>query len=107
MYLPGKGDPHSSSISSRERDKVNEADMDIPDPPPLPDYLASHARRASRVDIEVWNNIALFRPFCSLKPLRPYTPILQLIPHCSHYTYTKIIPNSVMTLTNATHFVTG
>ncbi|KIJ54035.1 hypothetical protein M422DRAFT_42307 [Sphaerobolus stellatus SS14] len=52
LYNKRKGDPPASSISAGERDKLEEFDRNMPDPPPLPEHLAEHARRASKVHVE-------------------------------------------------------
>ncbi|KAF8529721.1 Rad17-domain-containing protein [Hysterangium stoloniferum] len=51
LYNKRKGDPPNSSATAKERDKIEESDGKLSDPPPLPSHLVEHARQASRVDV--------------------------------------------------------
>lgn len=51
LYNKRKGDPESSSSTAKEREKLQQEDKRLKDPPALPDHLSYHTRRASRVDV--------------------------------------------------------
>ncbi|TFK24018.1 hypothetical protein FA15DRAFT_687660 [Coprinopsis marcescibilis] len=52
LYNKRKGDIPSSSAKAKDIQKDKELDAQLIDPPGLPEYLAEHERRASRVDID-------------------------------------------------------
>lgn len=49
----GKGDPPGASASAKELQRDRELDARLRKEPPLPAHLKEHARRPSRVDVEV------------------------------------------------------
>lgn len=49
----GKGDPPGTSASAKELQRDRELDARLRKEPPLPAHLQEHARRPSRVDVEV------------------------------------------------------
>ncbi|KAI0292520.1 Rad17 cell cycle checkpoint protein-domain-containing protein [Russula brevipes] len=51
MYNKRKGDPPPKSASARDIARDRALDRSLEDPPPLPLWLASEERRASRVDV--------------------------------------------------------
>ncbi|KAH7917450.1 P-loop containing nucleoside triphosphate hydrolase protein [Leucogyrophana mollusca] len=52
LYNKRKNDPPSSHLSTKDAAKEREADAQLADPPRLPEWLAQHERRASRVCVE-------------------------------------------------------
>ncbi|KAF8650709.1 hypothetical protein AX16_005082 [Volvariella volvacea WC 439] len=52
LYNKRKGDPPSASMSAKAKQKEQELDALIKDPPKLPLHLQEHERRASRVDVD-------------------------------------------------------
>ena len=96
----GKGDPPGKSQLQRDIQKEKDLDRTLKNPPPLPDWLSEHDRKASRVDVDV-------RPSCGY-PLQLLTitcsPSMRTrpsTPRCYHYTSTRIIPLSVRILISA------
>ncbi|KIJ61820.1 hypothetical protein HYDPIDRAFT_158739 [Hydnomerulius pinastri MD-312] len=52
LYNKRKSDPPASHLSAKEAAKERESDALLLDPPPLPEWLSHHDRRASRVCVE-------------------------------------------------------
>ena len=72
----GKGDPSSSSASSKDIQKEKMLDTLIPDPPKPPAWLSDHDRRASRVDVDV--------RICDLSPCIIFNIITHSGALCKH-----------------------
>ena len=49
----GKYDPPSTSATIRDKEALKELDLSLRDPPPLPEWLSTHNRKASRIDVDV------------------------------------------------------
>ncbi|KAJ7263109.1 Rad17 cell cycle checkpoint protein-domain-containing protein [Mycena rebaudengoi] len=52
LYNKRKGDPPNPSAKAKDILKDKTLDATLRDPPPMPDFLAGHARRTSRVDVD-------------------------------------------------------
>ncbi|KAH7887075.1 Rad17 cell cycle checkpoint protein-domain-containing protein [Phlebopus sp. FC_14] len=52
LYNKRKFDPPASHLSAKEAAKERELDLQLLDPAPLPEWLSSHERKASRVCVE-------------------------------------------------------
>ena len=94
----GKDDPPNPSASAKDLQKERDLDALLKDPLKLPPHLQHHERRASRVDVDVRNNIFnlffMHDEVCS----RPCTQIRRSILLCSLFTSTRTIPSFVMKL---------
>ena len=53
MYAVGKDDPPAQSASAKDARRDKEIDAQLKDPWPLPSHLKHHARKTSRVDVDV------------------------------------------------------
>ncbi|KAJ7083621.1 Rad17 cell cycle checkpoint protein-domain-containing protein [Mycena belliarum] len=52
LYNKRKGDPPNPSATAKDIQKDKELDATLKDPPKLPSFLADHARRTSRVNVD-------------------------------------------------------
>ncbi|KAJ7720282.1 Rad17 cell cycle checkpoint protein-domain-containing protein [Mycena maculata] len=53
LYNKRKGDPPNPSATAKDIQKDKELDATLKDPPKLPSFLAEHARRTSRVNVDL------------------------------------------------------
>ncbi|KAJ7078487.1 Rad17 cell cycle checkpoint protein-domain-containing protein [Mycena epipterygia] len=53
LYNKRKGDPPNPSAKAKDIQKDKDLDATLKDPPKLPPFLASHARRTSRVNVDL------------------------------------------------------
>ncbi|KAJ7148701.1 Rad17 cell cycle checkpoint protein-domain-containing protein [Mycena crocata] len=53
LYNKRKGDPPNASATAKDIQKDKDLDATLKDPPKLPSHLASHARRTSRVNVDL------------------------------------------------------
>ncbi|KAJ7916174.1 Rad17 cell cycle checkpoint protein-domain-containing protein [Mycena leptocephala] len=53
LYNKRKGDPPNASATAKDIQKDKDLDATLKDPPKLPPFLASHARRTSRVNVDL------------------------------------------------------
>ncbi|KAJ7650689.1 Rad17 cell cycle checkpoint protein-domain-containing protein [Roridomyces roridus] len=53
LYNKRKGDPPNPSATAKDKQKDKELDARLKDPPKLPAFLTDHARRTSRVDVDL------------------------------------------------------
>ncbi|KAF7368901.1 Rad17-domain-containing protein [Mycena venus] len=53
LYNKRKGDPPNPSATAKDIQRDKDLDATLKDPPKLPSYLSSHARRRSRVNVDL------------------------------------------------------
>ncbi|KAL1690461.1 Rad17 cell cycle checkpoint protein-domain-containing protein [Schizophyllum commune] len=83
LYNKRKGDPPGKSQLQRDIQKEKDLDRTLKNPPPLPDWLSEHDRKASRVDVDsIYADAPIDSSLLSLYIHQNYTPFCEDIDQC-------------------------
>ncbi|KAL1662981.1 Rad17 cell cycle checkpoint protein-domain-containing protein [Schizophyllum commune] len=83
LYNKRKGDPPGKSQLQRDIQKEKDLDRTLKNPPPLPDWLSEHNRKASRVDVDsIYADAPIDSSLLSLYIHQNYTPFCEDIDQC-------------------------
>ncbi|KAK7062650.1 RFC checkpoint protein Rad17 [Paramarasmius palmivorus] len=83
LYNKRKGDAPAPSAQVKDIKKEQEIDKRLEDPPPLPDHLRHHDRRASRVDVDrLYTDSPIDSSLYSLYIHQNYTQFCNDLDHC-------------------------
>lgn len=105
-FVVGKTDPPSTYLSAKDRQREEELDRQLKTAPPLPPWLAAHARRPSRVDIDVsYGSVPLQVVILILHRISML--ILQLIRGYLLYIYTRTTRSFARDLMNVMNLTIG
>ncbi|KAL1747170.1 Rad17 cell cycle checkpoint protein-domain-containing protein [Schizophyllum fasciatum] len=83
LYNKRKGDPPTKSQLARDIQKDRDLDRQLKDPPTLPDWLAEHDRKASRVDVDaIYADAPIDSSLMSLYIHQNYTSFCEDVDQC-------------------------
>ncbi|KAL1701342.1 Rad17 cell cycle checkpoint protein-domain-containing protein [Schizophyllum commune] len=83
LYNKRKGDPPGKSQLQRDIQKEKDLDRTLKNPPPLPDWLSEHNRKASRVDVDsIYADAPIDSSLLSLYIHQNYIPFCEDIDQC-------------------------